>query len=804
MMNGGGGDTPAKPPVDMNTWLGYKQKYGTKYGTVNGGNPLDKRMDWVEWTRKALPTGQTPAALARKHAEAMGLNPGDLMASAFEEGMGLRWKDADGSLSDAYYDANQNGELKGYGVDAFRPYGLDQLGGRVDEFIQKGYLPKEFKQKMKGYRAANEVDEKTWAKQNMAKLQQNGFLPKDFKFDYEKNMGDVYDAADAYGQKTGQNLYGSMKRSAYTAALTDDDAAFQAKAAFMRAEKDSFSNYTKKKGVKLTPEEERFFTMAAYNGGPGAAQSMLDYYQKNKMLGQNQFMKNRSGVWGTTWDHIIPRMAGSDMFTSEGFYKKGGSKLPKAAVGMEQPWDGYVQAARGYIDQSLAEQGMKRNFQFTGEEPAVKTPFGVRINKGANTVNSAALNLQEGVVDTMANPMSAANLIQFGAGMINSLTDKKREKELAAWQRQQMMADNIFPVAPGGDRGDYVMSGTAYGQFRPDQMGAKSSEGMYHGKYYADGGPFIPEISQGLLTNEGPIQPFLDPELIPQFSATMPAPTVEMAAEAPVPVEGGKKGKGGGGEADKDLRQAIIQKESEGNYKALPRKKDGSLASSAVGAYQFLWNSHKDDIIRVTGVHSKEEFRNNPKAQDAYFDYWDQAVLTPWAQKIKKELGAKASLKEIKTKIHFAGPKGAYDYFRTGKQTVDAFGTTTGTYAEGGEAGPGPKSKRWVKEVEQNTSWRLQGIDRMQNDQLQKVYKEAELMRRRKSPIDSSRDEDYNEYARNYYYQQVLGEVNRRKMAPPSVSFMDTFGFAEGGTYELTQDQIQQILRQGGQVEFIS
>jgi hypothetical protein len=135
-----------------------------------------------------------------------------------------------------------------------------------------------------------------------------------------------------------------------------------------------------------------------------------------------------------------------------------------------------------------------------------------------------------------------------------------------------------------------------------------------------------------------------------------------------------------------DFKKAIIMKESSGNYQALPKKKDGTLASSAVGAYQFLWNKHKNEIKKVTGVSSKEDFRKNPQAQDTYFDYWDATILTPTALTIQKVLGNKApDLNTIKSKVHFAGPKGAKDYFFKGVETKDAFGTTTSKYKEGGE-----------------------------------------------------------------------------------------------------------------------
>jgi murein DD-endopeptidase MepM/ murein hydrolase activator NlpD len=140
-------------------------------------------------------------------------------------------------------------------------------------------------------------------------------------------------------------------------------------------------------------------------------------------------------------------------------------------------------------------------------------------------------------------------------------------------------------------------------------------------------------------------------------------------------------GKKSSGSFSGGLAGTIAQKESGGDYRALPYKKDGTLASSAVGKYQFLWNQNSDWITQVTGVRSKEEFRNNPEAQERAFQYWDRTVLTPHANKIKSELGVKVPINNIKYAIHFAGPTGAYQYFKTGKETRDAFGSTTSKYA---------------------------------------------------------------------------------------------------------------------------
>jgi lipoprotein-anchoring transpeptidase ErfK/SrfK len=126
-------------------------------------------------------------------------------------------------------------------------------------------------------------------------------------------------------------------------------------------------------------------------------------------------------------------------------------------------------------------------------------------------------------------------------------------------------------------------------------------------------------------------------------------------------------------------RNYIKMRESRGDYGALSKK------SSATGAYQFIWSLHNDWIKSVTGVKSKQEFLKNPEAQEKAFDYWDNNTLTPAAMRIKRQTGTADSLDEIKMKVHFAGPGGAMKYYQTGEETVDAYGTKTSTYAEGGE-----------------------------------------------------------------------------------------------------------------------
>jgi hypothetical protein len=246
------------PTPQEQKWLALKAKYGGRY--------LDKRMQWLDWADKPLPTGKAPKDLAMNAAKGYNLSAGDLLASAMEEGIGNRYQN---DYSEAYSNANQKGELKDYGVDGFRSYGLDTFGGRYPELVQQGYLKPEFAQTFKPYRAQNEKGE--WVQ---------------------------------------------------TAAFKDDDSAMQAKAALMAQERDKLNKYVEKKGVKLTPEESRFFTLASYNGGLGNAQQMLDYYQGKGLIGNNGFLKDRMSAKGQVYDNVMPRYYGGNLFEGEGYFQK--------------------------------------------------------------------------------------------------------------------------------------------------------------------------------------------------------------------------------------------------------------------------------------------------------------------------------------------------------------------------------------------------------------------------------------------------------------------------------------------------
>jgi hypothetical protein len=309
-------------------------------------------------------------------------------------------------------------------------------------------------------------------------------------------------------------------------------------------------------------------------------------------------------------------------------------------------------------------------------------PYATSVNN-SNTASKGSLNLPQLVnpnllsKDKKTDPSEKAftntagwlnSAIDMGGAAINYFDNKRKQKEYDNWARQSRLPDNYYAVNTTQDRGDYDQ----YGTFRPDDTGYKSkgtqANAYYPQQNFSRNGGMIKAAEGITVPGDYAVHPAFIPEtrqpIIPNNrQSVVSAPTFKPSNEE---------------QSSGDLREIIAAKESGGNYEALPKKKDGTLASSAVGKYQFLWNQNKDWIEEVTGVTTKTGFMHNPEAQEKAFDYWDQNVLTPNAIKIKKELGVNAPIENIKYAIHFAGPTGAYKYFATGKETNDVFGTNVG------------------------------------------------------------------------------------------------------------------------------
>jgi len=238
--------------------------------------------------------------LARSASKYSGVNPALLLSSAYQEGMNQAVSKQ--GVSEAYAAAKVPSD---YPVDAFFHYGIDSFSDYLPSIKQ--YLPKDFTEdRYKVFPASNEVDEKTWAKQNIPLLQQQGLLPKNFEFDFYKNMEDVYNASDKY---KGKVPLSKMAQSAHPAAFKTNEDALIVKAAILKSTMNEIDQYAKKKGLVLDDESRNYFTLARYNASPKTSYAMIDEFaaakDKKAFLKQGVY-KNKYA--GGVHKNISPRI----------------------------------------------------------------------------------------------------------------------------------------------------------------------------------------------------------------------------------------------------------------------------------------------------------------------------------------------------------------------------------------------------------------------------------------------------------------------------------------------------------------
>lgn len=186
-----------------------------------------------------------------------GLPKSFISASALQEGMNLAIDKPD-EASEAY--TNAKVDPNQYPVDGFSNYGLDTFGEAYGRLVKKGYLPADF-----------------------------NFHP--------------------------YKAYNEQKKLVTTAAFRNNEDAVLAKAAYMRDFMDTVKEEATKRGLKLEDRELKYFTMAGYNGGPGAIKVMLDEVAASGGK-VSDFIKTGSKKKGQVHKNVSPRMDKMDFFES--------------------------------------------------------------------------------------------------------------------------------------------------------------------------------------------------------------------------------------------------------------------------------------------------------------------------------------------------------------------------------------------------------------------------------------------------------------------------------------------------------
>jgi hypothetical protein len=264
---GGGNPKPPEriPLPDYNdpaSRLKYAQLVKDKYKLPSGYGDTFLRMNEIPSPdTDSIPTKQ----LMLNAAKIANLPPALLHASAMEEGMSGLYPRTIGKEKDQV-DWSNNPK---YPVNGFVNFGLDTFSDAYPGLVKKGYLPA----------------------------------------DFNKN----------FTKAVNKNEKGQAVNSAN---FTTADAALQAKAAMMRDVQDQVNAYAAKNKIPLTDNSRQFLTLAAYNGGMGAAQNMIQEYNKGGLLPNDAFMKSRplKSNYNQVWDNVNRRFQLSNALTSEGYF----------------------------------------------------------------------------------------------------------------------------------------------------------------------------------------------------------------------------------------------------------------------------------------------------------------------------------------------------------------------------------------------------------------------------------------------------------------------------------------------------
>jgi len=168
-------------------------------------------------------------------------------------------------------------------------------------------------------------------------------------------------------------------------------------------------------------------------------------------------------------------------------------------VGSVSPWGSILNRNEPYIDS---------NDQVWGSNPGIVTredtealgfgqnaPAPPAPSKFAKAANWYSKNIGDPLESVFQDLDRYTALGNFGTELVNSY---KRKQDFDKRLRRQTSTDSLFPEVPSemsGNRGDYVVSGSRFGEFRPDEYVV--NKGMYTGQFLPRmaqyGGGVIPE-----------------------------------------------------------------------------------------------------------------------------------------------------------------------------------------------------------------------------------------------------------------------------------------------------------------------
>ena len=166
------------------------------------------------------------------------------------------------------------------------------------------------------------------------------------------------------------------------------------------------------------------------------------------------------------------------------------------------------------------------------------------------------------------------------------------------------------------------------------------------------------------------------------------------------------------------FKEKIAAVESNGRYDA------ENPNSSAVGKYQFLWDTWGKNIKSVTGVSSKKDFKKNPDAQEQFMNWYEKNQLNPQVE-VLAPLAQGMTGNQLKALVHFKGFGGARTYLTKGEDNTQSHNISIPKYIksfpDGGIVDPitdwhkqwmqSPMYKKMNEGEEDFTEQRLSALD---------------------------------------------------------------------------------------------
>lgn len=182
--------------------------------------------------------------------------------------------------------------------------------------------------------------------------------------------------------------------------------------------------------------------------------------------------------------------------------------LKKAQLGLEtdpfstrKPWE--------LDNNSYRPNGFTQDTMNPTQQPIQPSGKSLTIKDYLSASKNALPRMGSNLMNEFVDPTSLYNVLGNVEAGVNFFDNRARNNQQEDWLASQRNTDNLFFTQPGGDRGDYVVNGSSYGQFRPDEMGSKSP--------YGTTGMYYPSMQMG-GTYTTPVGNVITPEDLAMFA----------------------------------------------------------------------------------------------------------------------------------------------------------------------------------------------------------------------------------------------------------------------------------------------